>query len=152
MRLPAGRRLFLAWEPATGGAANANVFQQLETPPRQPRQCLADRYSFVAASVGRFKSFESFVNFRFLYLITLLSLWPYDLNSRNCYYYLCHTLYRRPTDERGDVRSAGVADWKTARRGNTERALTAAAGPSPCDPYRHVLAMRPSLKARPLVS
>ena len=34
---------------------------------------------------------------------------------------------------------------------NTERALTAAAGPSPCDPYRQALTMRPSLKARPLV-
>ena len=30
-----------------------------------------------------------------------------------------------PSDERYDVRSAGVADWKTARRGNTERTLTA---------------------------
>ena len=29
-----------------------------------------------------------------------------------------------------------MADWITARRGNTERTLTAAAGPSPCDPYR----------------
>ena len=33
-----------------------------------------------------------------------------------------------------------------------ERTLTAAAGPSPCDPYRQTLTMRPSLKARPLVS
>ena len=57
---------------------------------------------------------------------------------------------RRPTDERRDVRSAGVADWKTARGGNTERTLTAAAGPSPCGPYRHALPMRPSLKVRPL--
>ena len=40
----------------------------------------------------------------------------------------------------------------TARGGNTERTLTAAAGPSPCDPYRQTLTMRPSLKARPLVS
>ena len=63
-----------------------------------------------------------------------------------------HTDDRRPTDERRDVRSAGVADWETARRGNTERTLTAAAGPSPRDPDRHALAMRPSLKARPLVS
>jgi len=55
----------------------------------------------------------------------------------------------RPTNERCDERSAGVADWKTARRVNTERTLTAAAGPSPCDPYRHSLAMRPSQKARP---
>ena len=30
-----------------------------------------------------------------------------------------------PSDERYDVRSAGVADWKTAARGNTERTLTA---------------------------
>ena len=55
----------------------------------------------------------------------------------------------RPTDERRDVRSAGVADWKTARRGSTERTLTAAAGPSPCDPYRHALTMRPPQKVRP---
>ena len=41
------------------------------------------------------------------------------------------------TDEQRDVRSAGVPDWKTARRGNTEHTLTATAGPSPCDPYRH---------------
>ena len=41
-----------------------------------------------------------------------------------------------------------MADWKTARGGNTERTLTAAAGPSPCDPYRQALTMRPSLKAR----
>ena len=47
---------------------------------------------------------------------------------------------------------ACMADWNTARRGNTERTLTAAAGPSPCDPYRQTLTMRPSLKARPLVS
>ena len=59
---------------------------------------------------------------------------------------------RRPTDERRDVRSAGMADWITARGGNTERTLTAAAGPSPCDPYRQAPTMRPSLKARPLVS
>ena len=55
----------------------------------------------------------------------------------------------RPTNERCDVRSAGVADWNTARQGNTERTLTAAAGPSPRDPYRHALAMRPPRKARP---
>ena len=40
-----------------------------------------------------------------------------------------------------------MADWNTARGGNTERTLTAAAGPSPCDPYRQALTMRPSLKA-----
>ena len=45
------------------------------------------------------------------------------------------------------MRSAGMADWITARRGNTERTLTAAAGPSPCDPYRQALTIRPSLKA-----
>ena len=32
---------------------------------------------------------------------------------------------------------------------NTERALTAAAGPSARGPYRHALAMRPPRKARP---
>ena len=65
----------------------------------------------------------------------------------------CWCKRRRSTDERRDVRSAGVADWKAARRGNTERTLTAAAGPSPCcDPYRQALAMRPSLRVRPLVS
>ena len=47
------------------------------------------------------------------------------------------------------VRSEGVAEWVTARGGNTERTLTAAAGPSPRDPYRHSLEMRPSQKARP---
>ena len=36
-------------------------------------------------------------------------------------------------------RPAGVADWVTARLGNTERTLTAAAGPSPCGHYRHAL-------------
>ena len=46
------------------------------------------------------------------------------------------------------MRSASVADWITARRGNTERTLTAAAGSSPRDPYRHALAMRPPRKAR----
>ena len=35
---------------------------------------------------------------------------------------------------------------------NTERTLTAAAGPPPRDPYRQALTMRPSLRARPLVS
>ena len=55
----------------------------------------------------------------------------------------------RPTNERCDVRSAGVADWKTARGGNTERTLTAAARPPPRDPYRHSLTMRPPRKARP---
>jgi len=34
----------------------------------------------------------------------------------------------------------------------TERTLTAEAGPPPRDPYRQALTMRPSLKARPLVS
>ena len=38
-------------------------------------------------------------------------------------------------DERHDVRSAGVADWKTAEQGNTERTLTAEVGPSSCDPH-----------------
>ena len=33
MRLPAGRRLSLAREPATGGAANANVFPEPPEPP-----------------------------------------------------------------------------------------------------------------------
>ena len=55
----------------------------------------------------------------------------------------------RPTNERRDVRSAGVADWITARGGGTERTLTAAAGPSPRDPYRHALTMRPPRKVRP---
>ena len=63
-----------------------------------------------------------------------------------------HARARTTDDKRLDVRSAGVADWATARGGNTERALTAAAGPSPCDPYRHALAMRPPRKARPFVS
>ena len=40
-------------------------------------------------------------------------------------------------------------DRITARGGNTERTLTAAAGPSPCDPYRHALTMRPPQKVRP---
>ena len=44
---------------------------------------------------------------------------------------------------------AWLADWKTALGGNTERTLTAAAGPSPRDPYRHALAMWPPPKARP---
>ena len=34
-------------------------------------------------------------------------------------------------DERRDVRSAGVADWKTSRRGNTERTLTPACRRAP---------------------
>ena len=55
----------------------------------------------------------------------------------------------RPTNERCDVRSAGVADWKTALGGDMERTLTAAAGPSPRDPYRHALTMRPPRKVRP---
>ena len=57
----------------------------------------------------------------------------------------------RPTNERCDEWSAGVADWVTARRGNTERTLTAVAGFSPRDPYRHSLAMRPPRKVRPFV-
>ena len=48
-------------------------------------------------------------------------------------------------DERRDARSAGVAVWITARGGNTERTLTAAAGPSPCDP----LSPRPCKAAAP---
>ena len=52
----------------------------------------------------------------------------------------------------GPQAAAGMADWKTALGGNTERTLTAAAGPSPRDPYRQALTMRPSLKVRPLVS
>ena len=36
---------------------------------------------------------------------------------------------RTTDDERRDVRSAGVADWKNAERGNTERTLTAEAPP-----------------------
>ena len=55
-------------------------------------------------------------------------------------------------DERHDVRSAGVADWKTAEQGNTERMLTAEVGPSSCDPYRHALTRRPPRKARPFFS
>ena len=58
----------------------------------------------------------------------------------------------RPTNEQCDVRSTSVAGWITARGGNTERTLTAAAGPSsPRDPYRHALAMRPPRKTRPFV-
>ena len=55
----------------------------------------------------------------------------------------------RPTNERCDVQSAGVAVWNTARRGNTECTLTAVADPSPRDPYRHALAIRPLRKVRP---
>ena len=36
-----------------------------------------------------------------------------------------HARTRTSDDERRDVRSAGVADWITVRRGNTERTLTA---------------------------
>ena len=44
-----------------------------------------------------------------------------------------HTRARERTidDGRCDVRSAGVADWITVQRGNTEHTLAAAAGPSP---------------------
>ena len=64
-----------------------------------------------------------------------------------------HARARTTDDERRDVRrSAGVADWTTARRGNTERTLTATAGSSPCDPYRHAIARWPSQKVRPFVS
>ena len=55
----------------------------------------------------------------------------------------------RSNHERCDVRSAGVADWITARGGNTERTLTATAPPPPRDPYRHALTMRPPQKVRP---
>ena len=55
----------------------------------------------------------------------------------------------RQTNEGRDVRSAGVADWITALGRNTERTLTAAAGPSPRDPYRHALTMQPPQKVRP---
>ena len=55
----------------------------------------------------------------------------------------------RPTNERRDVRSAGVADWITARGGNTEHTLTAAVAPSPRDPYRHALTRRPPQKVWP---
>ena len=44
MRLPAGRRLSLAREPATGGAANANVFPEPPEPPESSnsrRLCIA---------------------------------------------------------------------------------------------------------------
>ena len=37
----------------------------------------------------------------------------------------------------------------TVEGANTERTLTAAAGSSPRDPYRHALAMRPPRKVRP---
>ena len=61
--------------------------------------------------------------------------------------------HARTTDERTKRRAvqrpAGVADWETSLGGNTERTLTAAAGPSPRDPYRHALTMRPPRKARP---
>ena len=70
-----------------------------------------------------------------------------------CLHARTHARARTTDDERRDVRrSAGVADWKTTRRGNTERTLTAAAGSSPCDHYRHALARWPSQKARPFVS
>ena len=59
------------------------------------------------------------------------------------------TITTTTDDERRDVRSAVVADWNTARGGNTERALTAAVGPPPRDPYRHALTMRPPQKVRP---
>ena len=42
--------------------------------------------------------------------------------------------------------SAGLED---CIGGNTERTLTAAAGPSTSDPYRHALTMRPPRKVRP---
>ena len=57
-----------------------------------------------------------------------------------------HAPARTTDDERRDVRSAGVADWNTALGGNTERTLTAAAAPSPRDPYRHAPTMRPPRK------
>ena len=74
--------------------------------------------------------------------------------ARNAGLRIAHTharthTHRRPTNERCEVRSAGVADWKTARRGDTERTLTAAAGPSPRAPYRHALAVRSPRKVRP---
>ena len=69
-----------------------------------------------------------------------------------CTHARTHARARTTDDERRDVRSAGVADRKTARGMIAERTLTAAPGPSPCDPYRHALARRPSPKARPFVS
>ena len=76
----------------------------------------------------------------------------------------------RHTPARMHARSlthARTADERTTRRANrrrgwldqslheggirSARTLTAAAGPSPCGPYRHTLTMRPPLKARPLV-
>ena len=89
---------------------------------------------------GRFRPFFSFC---------LLRIAPRAAPARM--QFSCASTDDRRTDERCDEQSAGVADWITARRGNTERTLTAAAGPSPCDPYRHSLAMRPSQKARPLL-
>ena len=64
-----------------------------------------------------------------------------------CTHAFSHT-HGRPTNERCDVRSAGVAVWITALRGNTERTPTAATGSSPRDPYRHALTMRPPLKPK----
>ena len=58
----------------------------------------------------------------------------------------------RTDDRRTNDATCGPQAWLTgslhdARRGNAERTLTALADPSPRDPYRHALAMRPSLRA-----
>ena len=54
----------------------------------------------------------------------------------------------RTDDRRTNDSTCGPQAWLA----DTERTLTAAAGPSPRDPYRHALAMRPPQKARPFVS
>ena len=59
-----------------------------------------------------------------------------------------HTDGRRTNDA-----TCGPQAWLTGSLheggDTTERMLTAAAGPSPRDPYRHALAMRPPRKVRP---
>ena len=58
------------------------------------------------------------------------------------------------------IRTARAFSYRPSYEPNTNgsytrirrRTLTAAVGPSPCDPYRQALTMRPSLKVRPLVS
>ena len=132
----------------------------MHTPPRcshRPRISRhARRLSFSTSGFPPF-SWPAVLSF-FLLRVASAAL-SFCLLSRCAARHACpqaktRSLARTPAIDgrRRDVRSEGMADWETARGDNTERTLTAAAPPPPRDPYRQALAMRPSLKARPLVS
>ena len=120
-------------------------------PSDQPHEAVPGWVWWCGAAISRYSQ-KTCLFVRFFTSSQIIKMTPFSFVPKGptfSFLNYCASTDDRRTNDATCGPQEWVADWITALGGNPERTLTAAAGPSPRDPYRHSLAMRPPRKARP---